>query len=70
MNFYMHLTTFSKTCLVNRGGHQGIRLARERVLVVGTTLSCPGSLPVLRSPVKDAIAVSYTHLTLPTNREV
>ena len=55
LNCYMHLRTFSKTCLVSRGGHQGICLARERALVDGTALSCRGSLPVLRSPVKDAI---------------
>ena len=38
--------------------------------MVDTFLYSPADVTVGATHVRDAIAVSYTHLTLPTNREV
>ena len=43
---------------------------RAALLVVESLLSTMGTISALAKSLDDVMAVSYTHLTLPTNREV
>ena len=52
-------------------GLKGINLAKESTSPYGTSKTLPISLTAaLDAKVPNVITVSYTHLTLPTNREV